>query len=121
MQKQSNKYIGRYAPSPTGRLHLGNLRTGLLAWLHAHHYESVFEQFKIADLIYPCYCSRKDIQQAISAPHGKTPVYPGLCRGLSKEDRNLESECGDFVLKRVSVCCGVGRHRTKGHRCGSRV
>lgn len=26
---------GRYAPSPTGRLHLGNLRTALLAWLLA--------------------------------------------------------------------------------------
>src|SRR5215469_8304320 len=26
---------GRYAPSPTGRLHLGNLRTALLAWLMA--------------------------------------------------------------------------------------
>src|SRR3712207_1714912 len=27
--------IGRYAPSPTGTLHLGNLRTALLAWLFA--------------------------------------------------------------------------------------
>jgi len=26
---------GRYAPSPTGRLHLGNARTALLAWLDA--------------------------------------------------------------------------------------
>ena len=26
---------GRYAPSPTGELHLGNLRTALLAWLFA--------------------------------------------------------------------------------------
>lgn len=26
---------GRYAPSPTGALHLGNLRTALLAWLYA--------------------------------------------------------------------------------------
>ncbi|MCA9690081.1 MAG: hypothetical protein KC636_10765, partial [Myxococcales bacterium] len=25
---------GRYAPSPTGRLHLGNIRTALLAWAH---------------------------------------------------------------------------------------
>ena len=27
--------VGRFAPSPTGALHLGNLRTGLLAWLWA--------------------------------------------------------------------------------------
>lgn len=27
---------GRYAPSPSGRLHLGNLRTAMVAWLFAH-------------------------------------------------------------------------------------
>src|SRR3954454_10885320 len=26
---------GRFAPSPTGALHVGNARTALLAWLHA--------------------------------------------------------------------------------------
>ncbi len=30
-------YIGRYAPSPTGDLHLGNARTALIAWLWARH------------------------------------------------------------------------------------
>jgi len=33
---------GRYAPSPTGRLHLGNLRTALLAWLFARSSGSRF-------------------------------------------------------------------------------
>jgi glutamyl-tRNA synthetase len=29
------EHDGRYAPSPTGELHLGNLRTALVAWLYA--------------------------------------------------------------------------------------
>ncbi len=33
---------GRYAPSPTGTLHLGNLRTALLAWLFARSAGSRF-------------------------------------------------------------------------------
>lgn len=28
-------YVGRYAPSPTGHLHLGNLRTAAIAWARA--------------------------------------------------------------------------------------
>lgn len=131
----SQPYIGRYAPSPTGRLHLGNLRTALLAWLHArlnkgqfllrmddldtprlvdgcaqqiltdlewlgldwdgdiyyqsqhlNDYATVFEQLKQQQHVFPCYCSRKDIQQAASAPHGKSPVYPNSCHGLSADD-----------------------------------
>ena len=35
-------------------------------------------------LIYPCYCSRKDIRQAASAPHNRLPIYPGTCRHLFK-------------------------------------
>ncbi|MEA2665577.1 MAG: glutamyl-tRNA synthetase, partial [Candidatus Eremiobacteraeota bacterium] len=33
---------GRFAPSPSGRLHIGNLRTGLLAWLFARSADSRF-------------------------------------------------------------------------------
>jgi glutamyl-tRNA synthetase len=34
--------IGRFAPSPTGRLHLGNLRTAMVAWLFARSTGSRF-------------------------------------------------------------------------------
>lgn len=37
-----NLHDGRYAPSPTGRLHLGNLRTALLAWLAARTADARF-------------------------------------------------------------------------------
>jgi glutamyl-tRNA synthetase len=41
--------IGRFAPSPTGVLHLGNLRTALLAWLFARSAGSSFV-LRIEDL-----------------------------------------------------------------------
>jgi glutamyl-tRNA synthetase len=40
---------GRFAPSPTGVLHLGNLRTALLAWLFARHDAARF-RVRIEDL-----------------------------------------------------------------------
>lgn len=45
------------------------------------------------DLAYPCFCSRKDIVEALSAPHesrfrGEGPIYPGTCRDISPGDMN---------------------------------
>jgi glutamyl/glutaminyl-tRNA synthetase len=40
-------------------------------------------------LVYPCTCSRKDIQSAARAPHAEDedePVYPGTCRGKQLSD-----------------------------------
>ncbi|HZF46633.1 MAG TPA: glutamate--tRNA ligase family protein, partial [Sphingomonadaceae bacterium] len=30
--------VTRFAPSPTGFLHIGNARTGLFSWLYARHH-----------------------------------------------------------------------------------
>ncbi|MGI8580191.1 MAG: tRNA glutamyl-Q(34) synthetase GluQRS [Solirubrobacteraceae bacterium] len=129
---------GRFAPSPTGDLHLGNLRTALLAWLFARTSGSAFRvrmedldtarvrpgsaEGQIADLralgldwdgpvehqsvrahlyaraldgleaegrVYPCFCTRAEIREAASAPHGPLPegAYPGTCRTLSAAER----------------------------------
>ena len=33
--KQGNGVVGRFAPSPSGRMHLGNIYASLVAWLSA--------------------------------------------------------------------------------------
>jgi glutamyl-tRNA synthetase len=44
-------------------------------------YQSAFERLKAMDVIYPCTCTRADIERAASAPHAgeEGPIYPGTC------------------------------------------
>lgn len=45
-------------------------------------YRAALENLIAGGHAYPCICSRKDIEQAASAPHeGDAAVYPGLCLG----------------------------------------
>jgi glutamyl-tRNA synthetase len=49
-------------------------------------YRAALNQLRAGKFIYPCTCSRKDIQAAVAAPHGDDePVYPGTCRGKRSE------------------------------------
>lgn len=126
---------GRFAPSPTSELHLGNLRTALVAWLMARTTGRAFlvriedldtarvaaaagvAEHQLADLAalgldwdgpvvrqsdrldryaaalaslptYECFCTRREIAEAASAPHddGYRP-YGGRCRSLSAAER----------------------------------
>lgn len=45
-------------------------------------YRSAFETLLRRGFVYPCRCSRREIQMALSAPHEgeEEPVYPGTCR-----------------------------------------
>ncbi len=46
-----------------------------------HLYQTALENLMAAGRVYPCVCSRRDIETAASAPHAgdEGPVYPGTC------------------------------------------
>ena len=142
---ENEEVIGRFAPSPTGSLHVGNLRTALIAWLCAHQqygelllriedldrlnskpehevrqiaelnslgmtfdpniirqserfeqYRAIVEQLRQQDLVYPCYCTRREILESTQAPHGPTieGAYAGTCRDLSIHERAEREQNG---------------------------
>ncbi len=124
--------VTRFAPSPSGRLHLGHAYSAAighararetggrfllriedldqtrcrpefvagieedLRWLglewdrpplvqsqRTDSYEEALNELLSRGLVYPCFCTRADIAQSLTAPHGDAAAsYPGTCRGL---------------------------------------
>lgn len=147
---------GRYAPSPSGDLHVGNLRTAVLAWLFARStgrafrmrvedldrvrwgaeerqladltalgldwdgpvvrqseridlYAEALGDLQARDLVYECFCTRREIQEATSAPHQTPGLYPLTCRALTAAQRSerrrdrpaalrLRAQAGDVTI-----------------------
>jgi glutamyl-Q tRNA(Asp) synthetase len=135
----------RFAPSPTGDLHLGHILAAKVAhdlardaggrfllrqedidagrvkpefyrrieedleWLglrwdgeillqsgRRDAYDEALETLKTMGLAYPCFCTRKDIQAALSAPHGSdAALYPGTCRALSTAETSDRIAAGE--------------------------
>jgi glutamyl-tRNA synthetase len=52
------------------------------------YYRAALERLKAAELVYPCTCSRSDVESAASAPHigQEGPAYPGTCAHRSAAD-----------------------------------
>jgi glutamyl-tRNA synthetase len=53
-------------------------------WARLERYEAAFERLRSAGQVYPCFCSRKDVAAATSAPQtpGDEVRYPGTCRDV---------------------------------------
>jgi glutamyl-tRNA synthetase len=51
-------------------------------------YQAALERLQRADLVYPCTCTRADVERASSAPHleHEGPVYPGTCASRRAAD-----------------------------------
>ena len=143
----------RFAPSPTGLLHLGHAVAAIVAhdlarqsggrfhlriddidtarcrrefelaiyedlqWLGLvwdpavrrqsdclAEYEAALNRLRSQGLIYPCFCTRREIQAEVlrsqHAPHGaEGPVYPGTCRKLSADERDARLQNGVAALR----------------------
>ena len=132
---------GRYAPSPSGDLHVGNLRTAVLAWLFARtsgrrfllrmenldrtavgsdqrqigdlhalgidweppvvyqtdrlaRYRAVIDDLTTRGRTFECFCTRREILEAPSAPHSPPGAYPGTCRHLTAQQREDKRAAG---------------------------
>ena len=157
---------GRFAPSPSGELHAGNLRTALLAWLFARSsgrrfllraedldrarsgaedaqlrdlaaigltwdgpvvrqtdreplYAAAIDRLTAAGLTYECFCTRREIQEAPSAPHAPQGAYPGTCRNLDEAEREARRALRPAAIRlRAAVTEGTIRDRLLGSFTG---
>jgi glutamyl-tRNA synthetase len=137
---------GRFAPSPSGELHVGNLRTAILAWLFARStgrdfllrvedldraragaeaeqlrdlvaigvtwdgavvrqtdrgdvYAEAISRLAAAGMTYECFCTRREIQEAPSAPHAPQGAYPGTCRNLEPAELEFKRSTRPAALR----------------------
>jgi|UniRef100_UPI003783BD05 glutamyl-Q tRNA(Asp) synthetase len=147
--------VTRFAPSPTGWLHLGHAYAALfahekaaggrflirledidstrarpeyeeaifadLAWLglswerpvrrqsdHLDDYRAALAKLEALGVLYPCFCTRREIQEEIAragnAPQGPDgPLYPGTCRNRSADERSERIAAGEAYALRLDV------------------
>ena len=147
--------VTRFAPSPTGWLHLGHAYAALfaqekacggrflirledidgtrarpeyeeaifedLAWLglswempvrrqsdHWDDYRAALAKLEALGLLYPCFCTRREIQEEIAragnAPQGPDgPLYPGTCRNRGLTERSERIAKGEAYALRLDI------------------
>lgn len=79
---------------------------------HFDDYRNALLRLQELDVVYPCFCTRKDIHLEIarspSAPHGPDgPLYPGTCRKRSKDERQSRIQSGDSHAWRLNLAAAL--------------
>jgi glutamyl-tRNA synthetase len=60
---------------------------------------------RLADQLYPCFCTRAEIREAAAAPHGELSegAYAGTCRALSAAERARRIDAGERCALRFDA------------------
>jgi glutamyl-tRNA synthetase len=67
-------------------------------------YEDALRRLRLREQVYPCTCTRSDVERAASAPHGEHEgaVYPGTCAGRRSADALSGPYCWRFRAGRMA-------------------
>ena len=83
---------------------------------HFDEYRAALDDLQRRGLLYPCFCTRKQVQEEIAridaAPHGPVsgiegPVYPGTCRHLSADERKRRMDIGENHALRLDIAAAL--------------
>lgn len=84
---------------------------------HFDDYRAALQTLDDMGLLYPCFCSRREIRKEIKrsahAPHGpEGPLYPGTCRALSKQAQEEKIAAGLPYALRINMDKACARLHT---------
>jgi glutamyl-Q tRNA(Asp) synthetase len=71
---------------------------------HLAEYAADLARLDAMALLYPCFCTRREIEGALTAPHGpERAAYPGICRGLAAAERAERLAAGQPFARRLDL------------------
>lgn len=77
---------------------------------HFGDYAAALARLDEAGLLYPCFCTRKEIEQALTAPHGpEGAIYPGTCHTLGADERRARIAAGAPFARRLDLAAALAR------------
>ncbi len=81
---------------------------------HFADYAVALARLDAMDVLYPCFCTRRDIAEeiarSIAAPHGPDgPLYPGTCRRLARNEAAARVNAGETHALRLDMHAALAR------------